>query len=273
MKAQSLLVFALLPVALFAGGNSPGTPTGPTIIPGGTVTTTYVISAPGSYILGGNRIVSAAVNAIEITAPDVTLDLGGFSIDQTTGTKYGINIAATENVDIHDGSILHTAVGLMAGTGKGLRVTNVRVVGASNAGMIVSAAGAQIDRCRTDDCAKDGIWVGGDGPLVTDCVISGGSADAWGLNVFTGGRAVRCVVSGAKVGIAVNGTVENCSVSKCSSVGFWCFEGTLRNCESLNNPIGAVTNNGAIFITGTRITGNQTAVNGTYVNGGGNFIQ
>src|SRR5689334_15138430 len=133
MKLQSLLLsFALLPVALFAGnpGGTTVTPTGPTVIPGGTFTATYVISAPGAYVLGGNRTVTGFVDAIEITAPDVTLDLGGFALDQLSGGKRGVQIVAAENVEIRNGSILHSLTGIDAQSGKGLRVINVRFVGA-----------------------------------------------------------------------------------------------------------------------------------------------
>src|SRR5688572_4273273 len=101
MNLRSLaLSLALLPAALFAAnpnaGGSTDTPTGPKVIPGGTFTTPYVISAPGAYVLGGNRTVSADTNVIEITAPDVTLDLNGFAVDQATGTKTGISASVVE---------------------------------------------------------------------------------------------------------------------------------------------------------------------------------
>ena len=36
------------------------------MIPGGAYNTTYVISAPGSYVLGGNRSANTAIFVIEI---------------------------------------------------------------------------------------------------------------------------------------------------------------------------------------------------------------
>ncbi len=271
MKLHSLaLILALLPAALFAGGN---TPTGPSVIPAGTFASAYVINTPGSYVLAGNRTTTGSVNVIEITAPDVTLDLNGFAVDQANGSAGGIYIPAPENVEIHNGSVLHAAYGIRAGAGKGVRIVNVRVVGAINTGISVQAAGAQIDRCRTDDCSHYGIFTGV-GLLITECIVSGGN-DAWGISSGAGSRVVHCVVQGGKYGIALtNGTAENCIVSNCQNAGFWMWDSTLRNVESVNNSqVGVVINGTLNYIGGSRVTGNPMAVNGSFVSGGGNFIQ
>lgn len=271
MKLHSLaLILALLPAALFAGGN---TPTGPSVIPAGTFASAYVINTPGSYVLAGNRTTTGSVNVIEITAPDVTLDLSGFAVDQANGLKAGISIPAPENVEIRNGSILHAGYGIEAKPGKGVRILNVRVVGAAGYGIMVQAVGAQIDHCRTDDCANYGIWAG-EGSLITDCIVNGGGNNAWGLTSQFGGRVLRCVVQGANWGMTIHGTAENCTVSNCSNSGILLFDGTLRNVESLNNvQVGIVIYGTQNYISGSRATGNTMAVNGPFVSGGGNFFQ
>src|SRR5271167_4775801 len=54
----------------------------------------YVISGRGCYRLTGNLAVPASTNAINVTAPSVTIDLNGFSINgpgSTSATPIGIN--------------------------------------------------------------------------------------------------------------------------------------------------------------------------------------
>src|SRR5688500_2690954 len=110
MKLRSfVLTLALLPAALLAAGGNSGTTTStPTVIPGGSFTSTYVISAPGSYVLGGNRSANTSMFVIEIAAPDVTLDLNGFRLTNAvvpTDNGGGINVPNPENVEIRNGSI------------------------------------------------------------------------------------------------------------------------------------------------------------------------
>lgn len=280
MKLQSLLVsLALLPAALFAGNPNSGatsTPTGPTVIPGGTFTAPYVISTPGAYVLGGNRKVSADVNVIEITAPDVTFDLSGFALDQANGLKSGILIAAAENVEIRSGSILHSLTGIDAQSGKGLRVSNVRFAGPKYAGVRSFADGTQIERCRVDDSQHGLIVAGGGGSLVTDCVLNTTTQNGNGVMATKGSMVVRVVAKGFLYGFSL---IQGCSAVECTAAG--CFYGfdlqlasTLRDSTADGNKYGVSSNTAANFITGTRISNsvNGTIV-GSYTGGIGNFIQ
>src|SRR5438045_6194804 len=52
--------------------------------PGNTLAE-FAISAPGSYYLTGNLIISKPI-AVDITATDVTVDLNGFEISRAPGT-------------------------------------------------------------------------------------------------------------------------------------------------------------------------------------------
>jgi hypothetical protein len=284
MKLQSFFVsLALLPVALFAGGpnsgGTTGTPTGPTVIPAGAFTSAYVISTPGSYVLGGNRTVSGVVNAIEITAPDVTLDLGGFSLapNVTGGLKTGIYIANADNVEIRNGSVGDASdSGIWAEAGQRVRVLNVRVTATGNYGIRIGAGAAQIEHCQISDCSFDNILVSGAGALVTDCMVTGGGT---GVYVEKDGRVIRSIASGCKYGFYL---YQTSTATECTAtggqyglvLGAYC---TMRNCELLKNVTGLSfsAGNGLVLVSGSRMSGNTTNVVGgaaSYTDGGGNSI-
>jgi hypothetical protein len=264
---------AIAPLGLFAGPAS----TGQTVIPGGSFTTAYVINQPGSYILGGNRLVTDATKTIiQITAPDVTLDLGGFSLSHPGGSNnagFGIHLTAPENVEIRNGSIVNAAkYGIYAALGKGLRVVDVRIVSARSIGILNYADSSLIDRCAVADSEVVGIYGKGTGLLVTDCVISDCGMGA-GLD---SGRIVRTVVTGCRVGMTLASTAAvDCSVTGAIQVGFLTkAKSTLRNVESMGNAVGVFSTDASTVIFGSRITNSTTIVTqGPYINGGGNVIQ
>lgn len=282
MKLQSLLLsLALLPVALFAGnpnsGGTTSTPTGPTVIPGGAFTTPYVISAPGSYVLGGSRTVTAQVNVIEITAPDVTLDLGGFSLSQTGNFNNvaGVYVTPSDNVEIRNGSIVNvSSYGVYAANGSGVRVFNVRVVGPCVIGIVLNVTGGHIDHCYVTDCSFSGISADGGGTLVTDCTAVGVNSVGTGIGVQNGARVIRSVARGGKWGfyVGAGATAVDCTASGSAS-GFVMNGGTLRSVDVFNNTLGVDTQSPVNVIKDSRIAFNTTAINGVYTNGGGNILQ
>jgi hypothetical protein len=264
---------AIAPLGLFAAASSPAQ----TVIPAGTFSAPYVISQPGSYVLGGSRLVSDATkNVIHITAPDVTLDLGGFSLAHAGGsnsTGSGIQISATENVEIRNGSIVNAArYGIYAASGKGLRVIDVRVVSARMVGIVYGADSSLIDRCEIADSEMGGIIGEGAGSLVTDCVVS----DCGTGIKLSSSRVVRTVVRGGRVGMSLgSSTAVDCAVTGGTTVGVFATpNATLRNVELMNNAVGVFAVNTSVVIFGSRITHNTTKnVEGTFTNGGGNVIQ
>lgn len=276
---SGLAFFAwLAPVDALAQKNS-GTASGPTVIPAGTFATSYVISQPGAYVLGGNRLLTDPTkHIIEINAHDVTLDLGGFSLAHPAGggasQGHGVYVPATENVEIRNGSIVNAAeFGIAAFSGKGLRVIDVRVVSAEQAGIASIVAAGHIDRCEIAD-SRYGILAAGMGSLVTDCVVSD-SADV-GVQVTMDGRIIRSNVRGGNVGIALSGTS---SVTDCAATGaVFCGVAasgysTIRNTDMVGNGKGLVSGSTAVVLIGSRISNNTTNVQGNYTNGGGNVVQ
>lgn len=91
------------------------------ITPGDTAGYPIMLSRPGHYKLMGNLTVPAGFNGIEIQAPDVTLDLNGFTVAgpasctrdsasavvtcQTAGGGNGIVITADGGVTIQGGTV------------------------------------------------------------------------------------------------------------------------------------------------------------------------
>ncbi len=70
---------------------------------------------PGHYYLTRNIAVSGLVSGIVISADDVSLDLGGFTISgDRTASTYGILVGAVARVEIRNGQIREFNFGLDA---------------------------------------------------------------------------------------------------------------------------------------------------------------
>jgi hypothetical protein len=84
------------------------------ITPGDTRGFPVTITRPGSYRLTSNlRIMDPDVNAIDITAPNVTIDLNGFAILGPGGDGTGVGISAFQTqVTVLNGSIVGMGEGM-----------------------------------------------------------------------------------------------------------------------------------------------------------------
>jgi parallel beta-helix repeat protein len=147
------------------------------------------IAQSGSYYLAADlRILSFGDprHAIEITAPNVTLDLSGYSLISLLGTLDGIRLGPNvENVTIINGSI----IGFSSGDG---------IDGSTN-----STSRITIRDMRIVDCAN-GITLT-DRSRVEDCTISGHTT--WGIS--TGSRA----------------RISDNTVDDCGAVGIYNVDG------------------------------------------------
>ena len=282
---KSLFLRLVLPVAAMAF-IAPGTALAQkgaggsaTVIPGGTFATPYVINQPGSYVLGGNRVSSdPAKHVIEITAQDVTLDLGGFTLSHPAGNAAagaGIYIPATENVEIRNGSIVNSRrSGVWAPSGKGLRVVEMRFVSPRVSGVETLVSAASFDRCYVADSFTHGINAKGSATVIRDCVISSsGQGISLGAN---GSRVIRTTVQGGWIGITVgaNSTAADCIVTGASQMGIYTgAHTTLRNVEVMDSAVGVYSSAATLHIIGSRISDNPVNIQGAYTSGGGNVIQ
>jgi hypothetical protein len=301
----SALAF-LAPTAALAQKNS-GNSSGPTVIPGGSVSATYVITQPGSYVLGGNRIMTDPTKPIvQVDAQDVTLDLGGFSLSfagDAVASSWGIFIGSPENVAIRNGSIANAELGIWAYDGTGLYVGHVRI-STCKYGIHSNASGTLIESCQIADTTVAGISSFTYGTIIRNCtimnVVNGG-----GYGIMAGEAQIDgCFVSGGTVGISLGGSsvVSNCKVNNnvagkaVQAVGHTLLRenhvvgnrGTAVAVDApgvvlMNNVIsGTVSHNGfqrgisathPFLGTGNRLTGNGTnVVGGPMVDGGHNSL-
>lgn len=79
---SSSFAFAVLPLASFAAQPTTSSvpAAGGTAIPGGSQSTSYVISKSGAYYLSADRVMTAHVAGIVVNVPDVTIDLNGSTL-------------------------------------------------------------------------------------------------------------------------------------------------------------------------------------------------
>jgi len=88
-----------------------------------------VINKSGSYILNRNLTNSrSGFDAVAVTASNVTIDLQGFTIMQTSGTGNGINATGQSNVVIRNGIITGSG-GAAIITGNAARISGITATG------------------------------------------------------------------------------------------------------------------------------------------------
>lgn len=160
-------------VLVLAGSlNPPGAPTSGTMktldqvearipIPGSSYpTTTFTISAPGSYYLTGNRLclMSSYDYGIHITASNVTLDLNGYAlIGGLPEGRSGIYIEGP-NVEVRNGTIRDfPEAGVTAGTDS-IRLINLRVLNNGNSGISLGGNGSHVEGCTVANNGMNGIY-------------------------------------------------------------------------------------------------------------------
>jgi hypothetical protein len=122
------------------------------------------IDASGSYRLTGSLSVSADQHGIVVSADDVTLDLGGFSIVAGGGTllRSGVSVGSSQRVEIENGSIRgFTQHGVEAnGVSVGTRLLGLRASGNSSLGFSLPGYASLVDGCIATNNGTDGIRVG-----------------------------------------------------------------------------------------------------------------
>lgn len=156
-----------------------------------------VITQSGSYYFTGNLVCTvASTNAITVNAPDVTIDMRGFTLANSTGSSLDGISSTFANLKVINGNI----IGFDGGAGiKGTadktiikdvkveisnygidagdiaRVENVSVLKCTNDG-IICGAGSVITECRADENGGDGIR-SGQSSVLTKCTTIDNSAN------------------------------------------------------------------------------------------------
>ncbi len=267
----------------------------------GSASATYEIFDAGSYYLTENLVGEPGKIGLVVHAPDVSIDLNGFSVfggpEQTYNVEPGIffETGATAAF-IHNGTVARWDNGILSET-LNLTVHNVRCLDNSfdglRAGLFSEVRGGLFSGNASEGLELGenskvvgaraaangyGIVVGG-GSLVQDCVVEGNTNHGIRLN-GPGSRVESSLATNNNVGISVEG--DGCTVVKNTS--------TDNSSEGIaSGAIGTtfysqcvldgnhVANNGArgILVTGTDniIVRNMSQGNVTaYVIGAGNQV-
>jgi hypothetical protein len=158
------------------------------VTPGDAVGFPITISQSGSYKLTGNLLVPANTAGIEITAPNVTLDMNGFSLVSEN--------TCTQNVTTR--LVTCTGVNLARhgiATGLGSVIRNGNIQGFAGAGVALLGGRELLENLSVTENMHTGISVGGSATSkhvrVVDCVVE--------LNGGHGMWLVGGVVSGSRV--------------------------------------------------------------------------
>jgi parallel beta-helix repeat protein len=173
----------------------------------------FVISKSGSYRLTGNLTVPGSVDGIDVTAPNVTIDMNGFSITGTSGTTVGINASLSGEATVENGSITGFGVGVEVG---GFSIVR-KVRADENGSGIQGGSFSVIEGCVSNfSLSPTGFEIG----CREGCTISGNTANGHGGNgdgIDCIGNGFGCVISGntvtnnGKVGINCLG--DGCVIS------------------------------------------------------------
>ncbi len=244
----------------------------------GDADSVYRITGSGSYYLVADVAAPSGRSAIEVdlnVAPDVTIDLNGFTLRGATGSLRGIVSSGFGHIEVANGSITgfgQDGMELDCRTYRVERVTFSDCLRGLNAGgygkvsdctfweivgdALRSASIACVAQCRFWDCGT-GISVP-NSSVVTECqVVSSSNA---GIIVGSNSVVRDCVsVSNGDEGFA---TGDNVTLSQCvaefNQIGFLAGDGSvLESCTSDGNTAeGFWTADSCIFRTCTA-TGNQ----------------
>jgi parallel beta-helix repeat protein len=166
----------------------------------------------GSYRLTGNLTVPASTNGINVTAPNVTIDLNGFSIiGPLTGT---LTSASPIGIDAFD--ILVTVEnGIVTGFGTGIVVGGGGIIRNVHADANFNGIEASNNSVVTGCTANNGNTGGTGISCAATCTISGNTANGDGAGGITcGGNA--CVISGNTAsddGVGIHCKGEACLIS------------------------------------------------------------
>lgn len=255
--ALALTAAAALAGVIGAGPlDPPGTPA-PTdgVLRAGTPITALpaTISVPGKYYLTRNLTKMASGDGITISASDVDLDLGGFTL---TGPDLsaGIFISGTR-VRVHNGYIVDWDTGI-AGvsstaviTVEGVHVTSVVKTG-------VSLLGSGVVRDCSVNSASRGVTVG-NASLIEGCRVHGASIH--GIVLGVGSVISDCAVVGGNVGLLIQdgSIVKDCVVNNNTSIGIEIAQGAqiIDTVVDGNGATGIKAGSQAVVITGCSVRG------------------
>lgn len=284
MKTSYWMRFGLVAAAVLAACNARAGNLTPPGAPGSTMKTlteieprTAISSLPYTIVQSGSYYVTgplSGASGIIISADNVTLDLGGFTLQGTgAGTAIGLSGSRTR-LKVRNGSMCNWNVGVNFLNANLVNLEDLTVYTTSGLG-IHAGTQAAVSRCIVRYAGGDGIKTG-DNALVTDCMVANGTNSASGF-ILGGSCAVyNCVArNNAATGFSCNANLvasgcvsrensqhgfsfgygsnlANCSARENSQHGFQTASrgSTLSNCSAYNNTL-----NGFNLVQATSLTG------------------
>ena len=179
----------------------------------GDASSSFIISAPGSYYLTGNITGVAGKHGITIAASEVTFNLNGFAVTGVPGSSLnGINVSGVRaNISVLNGSVSNWGGdGVSAASARNSQYRDLRLAGNTLTGLN-AGVGSSVLNCTARINASSGISVGL-GSTVTGCTAQenfqhGFSTDS-GVTV-TGCSAYLNQGRGINVG-------DSCTVTDCT---------------------------------------------------------
>lgn len=204
----------------------------------GDANSVFKITQPGSYYLTGNVIGVAGKRGIEITTGNVTIDLGGFTMQGVPGSLDGIasTVFYLKSIVIRNGNLREWGGdGIDLGTETAITsfVEGVSCFLNGGAGVTVGNF-CVVDRCLVDNCGGRGV-AGAIACTVSRCVVS-----VSGLSGFDLGDSSTISESSARNsnnGFRLDGgcSARNCTALSNTVSGFQISSGTITDCVANQN--------------------------------------
>lgn len=234
-------------------------------------------SAGRSYMLTSDLTqTDPNVTVLSVTAPDVTIDLHGFSIRGSnqcsgsgggcsiTGTGHGLEISA-DRVQVANGSVVGAgSVGIFAGDVDGLVIRNVRVAHNRFQGISIAGAASIVENATAQRNGDVGISVGRGGRVTDSSAIDNG---LHGIQGSAGVILERIsVVSNGLDGVFIEdgGTVSQCLAEGNGRYGvlfgaFGSGKGSVSGCAIFRNLNAGVSVRNSVLVAENSIDDNQGA--------------
>jgi hypothetical protein len=240
-----------------SSGPAPGMKTLQQIEPRIPISSTpVVLNASGSYYLTTNLAHTAASDAIQINAANVTLDLGGWVLSGQAGTGDGISVNTfATNFIIFNGAIRNFASRGIDALGTPLGTVERVEVSANGSSGILIGPGATIVECIARLNAGNGIQTGSDSRILRTRAEDNGST---GLSGGDGSWFEDCVSVRQNSGLSG----RNLSVFRCTAkdniFGFSLTDGCLvADSVALTNTIGFSVEGPGALVRQSRAQGNS----------------
>jgi len=218
MRGLKLALLAnMLVMGLMVATSGAATPTC-SLVTGGTKTVTTTISVPGNYCLSTKLTYTPSTgDAIAITADNVTLDLSGYNVvNSSAGARSGVYASDKSFIIVKNGTIDGFNDGVLltkdsvATTGH--IIENLHILNSSNEGIEMECTGGVIRNNVIISSGAYGIMPGGPGNrILNNEIIDSGDTGIWA----NGNNSHYAIIEGNK--ISNTNTMGTQGIRVCSS--------------------------------------------------------